>query len=59
MELWVKRFDLDGAVEAAFERLPAHTRRMFLAAVAGGVGATANAANEPRQPGLRSRIGRS
>jgi Ferritin-like domain len=39
--LWVKQFDQDGAVEEAFERLPAHTRRVFLAAVAGGVGATA------------------
>jgi hypothetical protein len=38
--LWVKQFDRDGAVEEAFERLPAHTRRVFLAAVAGGVTAT-------------------
>jgi hypothetical protein len=37
--LWVDRFDRDGAVEDAFERLPAHTRRAFLAALAGGVGA--------------------
>ncbi len=37
--LWVDQFDRDGAVEDAFERLPAPTRRAFLAALAGIAGA--------------------
>lgn len=36
--LWVDQFDRDGAVEEAFERLPAPTRRAFLAALAGVAG---------------------
>jgi hypothetical protein len=50
--LWVRQFDRDGAVEDAFERLPAHTRRVFLAAVAGGVGATITPVSRADAAGL-------